>query len=332
MIGLIARADQGGLGAQTWEMARHVRPSKILIVDLGPNGRGATRADRYENLGAEVFTCLGTPRGKHLEWLLDGVHAVYTAEGPYNDLLPSLAAERGVRLVLHANPELWAERYRGPTTDVALPTAWEQHRVHTSTVMPMPVARDRLPWGHREQARTFWHPAAPAMLDRNGTDIVLNALGHVRWAVTVIVSGSGRPEGITQIGRTTVVWAGERGDYWEGYDDADVLLLPRRYGGLSLPAQEALSAGLPVVMLDTGPYVGLGGVLAVPALSAVDMAMKGGSFPVHDTDPRLLAEKIDQLVDNPQLVALASLAANGTADALSWDAWRRPWRTLLERP
>jgi glycosyltransferase involved in cell wall biosynthesis len=198
--------------------------------------------------------------------------------------------------------------------------------------MPMPVDRERLPWRERTHARVFWHPGAPAMLDRNGTDVVLNALHLVRTPTTVVISGSGREPGTTQIGRCTVILAAERGDYWEGYDRADVLLLPRRYGGLSLPVQEALSAGLPVVMLDTGPYAGQGGVLTVPTTSARDMAMKGGTFPVYDTDPQYLADQIHELVDDPGLVVRASHAANATAEALSWDVWQRPWRQLLEQP
>jgi hypothetical protein len=35
----------------------------------------------------------------------------------------------------------------------------------------------------------------------------------------------------------------ERTDYWAVYDDVSLLLLPRRYGGLCLPMQEAAACG-----------------------------------------------------------------------------------------
>lgn len=329
---VIARADQGGLASQTWEIARHVRPAKILVVDLGANGRGRARVERYEALGADLTVCNGYPKKKHLDWLLDGIRALYTAEGTYGDDLPMLAAHARVRLVIHANPELWCERYRDASTEIVLPTTWEADRVPGASVMPMPVDRERLPWRQREHAKVLWHPAAPAMEDRNGTQIVRAALKYVTHPCRIIVTGTGVSPHETKVGRATVEVRGDRENYWELYDEADVLLLPRRYGGLSLPCQEALSAGLPVVMLDTGPYAGEPGVLTVPTSSARDVRMKGGIFPVYDADPEHLADEIVDLATHPQLVQRASRAANDTAEALSWQRWENPWRQLLERP
>lgn len=330
-VAMIARADQGGLGTQTLEMARHLRPGKILVVDLGDRGRGRSRVDRYYGLGADVEVCHGNPKLKHLSWLCEGSTAIYTAEGTYGDRLPYVAAVAKVRLVIHANPELWTERARDATTEIVLPTSWEAHRVPGSSVMPMPVDRDRLPYRQRTEARTFWHPCAPAMEDRNGTGIVLGALHHVTKPCRVILTGTGYT-GVEQIGPVRVERVGERENYWDGYEDADVMILPRRYGGLSLPVQEALSSGMPVVMLDCGPYVHTSGVVAVPTTASRDYPMKGGLFPIFDTDPTLLARVMDDLVANPGMVADLSREADEHAQSLAWSRWEKPWRALLERP
>lgn len=331
-FGLIARADQGGLGTQTWEMARHLRPEKILVVDLGSRGRGHARLERYEGLGAEVRVCSPAPKPKHLDWLCSGVRSVYTAEGTYSDALPYYAAVNKVRLVVHANPELWSERYRDATTKIVTPTEWEEQRIPGSMVMPMPVDRERLPFRHRTEARTFWHPAAPAMNDRNGSDIVLAALPLIPEHARIVITSpdGGRPREFCK-GKVTVEFrTAERENYWEGYDEADVLVLPRRYGGLSLPVQEALSSGMPVIMLETGPYIGKGGVVPVPVSSSVDVPMKGGIFAVWDAKPQALADTIGFLARDPEVVSGLSACAHTTAELISWDHWEGPWRNLLE--
>lgn len=328
-VGMIVRADQGGLAAQTWEMARHVPSWKLLVIDLGHRGRGVSRPERFQGLAPHVRVCHGNPPETDLAWLCDGVRSVYTAEGTYGDRLPYIAAMVGVRLVVHANPELWCERSRDATTRVVLPTHWETHRVPAATIMPVPVDRDRVEFSHRRHVRTFWHPGAPAMEDRNGTRLVLDALPHVEEGCTVILTGTGRT-GHERIGRVNVEHRGEREHYWQGYADADAMLLPRRYGGLSLPVQEALSAGMPVVMLETGPYAGVPGVVTIPTTSHYDFPMKGGIFPVWDGSPMALAAAMDALVRDPDRVARLSDAADAHAATLDWAVWERPWRDLLE--
>jgi hypothetical protein len=42
-------------------------------------------------------------------------------------------------------------------------------------------------------------------------------------------------------------------NYLDQYKDGDVLVIPRKYGGLCLPMQEALAHGIPVIMPDIEP-------------------------------------------------------------------------------
>ena len=46
---------------------------------------------------------------------------------------------------------------------------------------------------------------------------------------------------------------GNKLDQNELYSDFDVMIMPRRYGGLCLPMNEALCSGLPVIMTDISP-------------------------------------------------------------------------------
>lgn len=325
---MIARADSGGLASQTWEIHRHLHPDRTLVVDMGDRGRGPAHPERFP--GARVTN--GYPSPQDWAWLLEDIDRLFTAESVYSHdhALPRLCAERGVELVIQANPELWDEAHRGPTTRVVLPTPWEAHRVKDATVLPMPVARDRLPFRLRDKAETFLFPHAPAFHDRNGLKIVLNALREVRSPCRVLIAGSSE----RMISRTrrhvTITWLGARDDYWTVYDQADVLLFPRRYGGLALPLQEALSSGMPVLTLDLAPYADLlpKECLIRPS-SSVARPMKGGTFAVHDARPASLARKIDWLVNEPGTVKELSLASDAVAQGLSWERWLPAWQHTL---
>lgn len=328
--GILARADMGGIASQTLEMARHVAPTKILIVDLGPNGRGPTDPTLFDGLAPEILVSHGPPREAEWEWFLPGLDSVYMVESPYDDRLAEFCADAGVELVVHANPELWREEYRGETTRVVLPTRWEKHRVRRSTIMPQPIARDRLPFRQREQARTFLFPASPAMKDRHGSRLLMSSLRMVDRNFRLIVSPWAREKRL-KAGRIPVEYRQGQRDYWRIYDDADVLVLPRRYGGLSLPIQEAASAGLAIVTLDLPPYrdflhpAGL-----VPAgIDEQGYPMKGGRFDIMGCKPGDLAAAITRLIRNPDLVAEMSAHSDAWAATLDWRIWKNEWRTLL---
>lgn len=328
--GLLARADEGGLGSQTWEMGNHCHPSRVLVVDVRP-GRGRFRPERYLGIAPEVRVEPNPPSNDAMRWLCMGVSSVYAAECYYNDRLPEIAAELGVRLVVHANPELWRESYRGRTTTVVTPTSWEAHRIPGSVVMPMPVDRARLPFQLRDQpARRFLFPVAEAFQDRHGWADLAKALRHVRHDITLVLAPSPRhhARGGRHL-RVTIETVPPRDNYWE-YPDADALILPRRYGGLSLPIQECASLGMPVITLDLPPYAEkLWTTCRVPVANHYDWPMKGGVFPVARCQPRYLAHVIDLLADDPHTMSAASQASDELAESLCWDRWAPEWKRLL---
>lgn len=328
-LAMICRAEQGGVSSQLWEIYRHVQPDKALILTLADEPRGRPRLGRYALPGCEHRVSPHHPIDMEtLDWLLDGTHTVFTVEGPYDNRLPTLCAQRHVRLVYHANPELWDDRYRGATTKVWLPTVWEARRVKDSEVMRMPVDRERCKYRERSEAKTFLLPYGPAFHDRNGRDLFLAASDLVTSDVRLVVGGM-HPTDATH---PRVEHSGEVEDYWQLYDDADVLVLPRRYGGLSLCIQEAAACGLPIVTLDLPPYnteVHRAGL--VPTTWAYMARMRGGRFEVHNCAPEALAETIDRLASTPDLVAEMSAHSDRFAATLDWEFHVERWRARLHR-
>lgn len=331
-----ARADAGGLANMTHEFWRHLHPDKTFVIDLGERGRGP--ADRTRYPGATF--CEGMDdhiTDTVIDTFCDGLDVVYAAETFYCHQFAERARSADVRTVLHAMPELVRADYTQPDV-MWLPTCWEAHRLPDAPIVPVPVARERLPYRARTEAATFLHVAAPAFHDRQGTKLVLAALRHLSRPTRVIIRASRRRDLPAMAGRSLPrhvdvdIQVGTDPDYWAAYPaEADVLLLPRRYAGLSLPAQEAASLGMGVVMLDLPPY---NTVLPPEALIAArprqQVRMAGGTFTVHDADPRALAAKMDELTADPALVERLSKESDRLADSISWDRWASEYRRLFE--
>jgi len=329
--------DNGGLGNLTWEFWRHVRPAATVVMQFGPKARGGEYPERYHgdlHEGQEVY--FNTP-GKvvlgdaQARWLIENSDVIYSAETFYSPVFAAAASKAGVPTVLHSMPELYRPAEGG--SHVWVPTDWELSRMPPGTdVVRVPVATDRFRTRPAEgPVDTFVHMAAPAMLDRNGTAIVLSALGKVRtrFRMVLLHPATAPP---AKVGNVTVETRGETEHYWESWADESfgALVLPRRYAGLSLPMQEAHAAGLPIVASNLSPQNAWPGILPVQVSKSKPAQMAGGTFPVWDMAPARLAAALDRMVKEPALVAeLQTGAAEATA-AIAWSALLPEYRRRLE--
>jgi len=328
---MIVRADKGGLAAQMMEASRHLRPAAALVVDLGDKGRGPVTDDALRDVAEWAHEVRVT---KHLPlsatdiiWLCSRSDTVFTAETAYHDQFHECASMMGARLVVQANPELWRPDY---TADVIVnPTCYDQAR-RDWPILPVPVATDRFTYRPRnEVATTFLHLPAPAMKDRNGTNIVLDAFRQLapRRPIRLIMPGYGQ-RWRSNDRNITVECPPMRDNYWENYtDDIDVLLMPRRYAGLCLPAQEAAACGIPTLALDTDPLRRT--CITVPHRGSRSVPMQGGIFEVFTCDPRDYAAQMRELMDSRAAVANASARAIEWARSISWSIMEPRYREVL---
>lgn len=316
-IGLLARADDGGLGTMTWEFARHMRPARALVVDLGAQGRGPLRLERFTDHCDEVGVCNSYPMldVSAIQWLLRDIDVLYSAETWYWPAVQTMAAEAGVKTVLHSMPEL---HNSGLIADqIWVPTLWEIDRVPGAVHVPVPVALDRFPMTDSTSAKRFLHVAASAFHDRNGTETVWAAAGSIKSPVDLIVRGA--PEIHRATGNARIINEGGTGSYWEMTEGADVLVYPRRYAGLSLPMQEAMARGMPLIVTDLSPQNAWPGVMTIPATDPYDVDMKGGTFRVWRSSPTALAHAIDVLAEDDGLFEDLSEGARFHAESISWN-------------
>lgn len=329
-IGLIARAEDRGLGIQTWEFFRHLRPDATLLVDMGPlAGPFAMHRDRFPGATEVSFRDGRFPEQKVRDWL-SGLDVVFTAETFYDDRFQRWCNEHRVATVCQVNPE-FCHHISGagltPPTQWWAPTAWHFDRLPGSkVVMAVPVADDRFtfqPAGRHEPVRALHVVGHQAAGDRAGTTALMTALRYVRRPLHLTLASQGQvlPE-LRSGGHVTIEHRkGGMDDYWALYEGFDVLIAPRRYGGLSLPTQEAMAAGLAVIMTDVAPNRGWP-VLAVPATERGAMNTALGHTPLMAAHPQALAEAIDSL-DEHRMARLQR-------DSIAW-ARDHSWSVMEEK-
>lgn len=344
---MIARADNSGLGIQSWEFHRHMAPQRTLIIDVGHLANDglhcnkATFLDRYPG-DAQVFKGWIPPTEVLARFLRD-LDVVYMAETPYNYALFALGKQMGVRTVLQYNWEFLEHPRRRDLpepTVFAAPSTWHYADldVENKCLLPVPISTDRFtPRNHPPTAHRFVHVVGrPAVHDRNGTRMLLAALEHITAEVTVTFKCqepgylgrlSGRrhsPDNVTVRLDSSPV-----DDYWDNYTTGDVLVMPRRFGGLCLPVQEALGAGMPVIMPAIAPNDAW-----LPARWLVP-AHHEGQFPsrnpidLYGVDPRELAAKIDEFATDAVFYADAQQQAAKLAEGLSWAAMKPEYDRVL---
>jgi glycosyltransferase involved in cell wall biosynthesis len=333
-VGLVARADDRGLGMMTWEVHRHLHITRTLVVrEPGAEAHGfQPHLDRYRLPTVVTFNAPNLPEPTVRAWL-DGLDVVYGAETWYDERFPRWAAEAGVATVLHAMPEFY--RPEMASTVTWAPTRWrldllpagDMTRVVPVPVDPRPIAR---PHTHEMSRLRVVHVVGRrAAADRNGTLVLARALPYLRDCDVRVWCQDRRLPAMRRPARVGLdVRLGGVADRWSMYEGADVLVLPRRYGGLCLPALEAMACGLAVVMPDCSPNDEWP-TIRVPAVRDGELRAPGGVVERWNADPRALAQTINRLGDRPELLTAAKAAAAGWAATHSWERLAGVYETAL---
>lgn len=349
-IGLLARADNTGLGIQTNEFYRHMKPAKTLIIDSSGFQSGSSNIignwQYRERYGSECkWTERGYPITEEIEEFLKDIDLVFTAETPYNFYIWERARQLGIKTVQQYNYEFLD--YLGdagrdwPKPDLfASPSTWHHEDLpfQNKIILPVPVCRERLPFEPRLDPTQFLHIAGnPVVHDRNGTETVLQAVKYVRNRNFRLYVRTQKPEYIEAWRKmldpdeTRVNFIDQPvADYWDNYSPGNILLMPRRFGGLCLPVQEAMSVGMPCLMTDLQPNNNL-----LPQEWLLP-ARKIGEFKprtvieVYSAHPLELANKIDKIIADPLWLQSQNLVADHIAKELDWKIWVDKYNAVFE--
>lgn len=339
-IGLMARADNTGLGVQTHDFYKHMKPDKTMVVDISVLNGNKQFLERYPD--ADIVT-EGFPNRQEIDEFLRGLDILFTCETPYNYYVFQKARDMGVKTVLQYNWEFldYLQRHNLPHPDLfAAPSLWhfDELPFDNKAYLPVPVDTDKFEFVQRDYAKSFLHIAGiPAVNDRNGTETVIAALEHIKSDAEIIIRSQDESfindyiKPATQKYKQVKLHSEDLEDNAQVYDEGDVMLMPRRYGGLCLPMNEAIAKGMPVIMTDIEPNNRiLQEDWLIPAEKTGEF-MTRTMIDIYSGDPKKLAERIDWFVEMGSMFAFHNRAAQSMREGMSWENLSKRYMREFEK-
>jgi glycosyltransferase involved in cell wall biosynthesis len=327
-LGIIGRADNTGLGVETWEFCRHFPEAKVMIVEFESLYPGEIYKIYPERFNKPVIVT-GIPTESQLEAFFEGIDVLFTIETPYYPKAFEIARRVGVKSILRVNYE-WFRDYR-PDFYIS-PILYHYNEIPgPKAFIPFPINREVLPFKLRKKANKFIHIAGnmKAAYDRNGTELFLKAIPYIKSNIEIVIKSQVPIESISNRYANVRVDVCDYENYWEIWEDADVLVLPRRYAGQSLPLNEAMSRGMAIIMTDLTPQNQfLPKELLIKPLR-VDKLMINREIEIADIDPKEIAKKIDEIAGKD--ITKYSKISNHIAQAWSWENLKDQYVNLFNR-
>lgn len=343
-ISAIVRADCGGLGALSRSFSDRLGFHRTVSISRhsGEHHPNWYPRNRVADDGLSV---------ELLAWLCDGADVLLSFETWYGDLAPRVARQMGVRTVLMPMYECCPLKGSGlEETELAIcPSLLDLHEAGCTpglaaarcVFLPVPFETERIAFRRRRRARVFLHNMGHGgIAGRNGTNRVIAAWQHVKSNARLVVRHqSPLPACLPADDRITFVSAAAAGgieNYWDLWSEGDVLLHPHRWDGLSLPIQEALAAGLPVMTTGYWPFCDADDEDAVgnDRSGWLPPSSRQMSIDVTSTTRQRICREIVAYETTPQAIAAAVDAwydadISAASDESRAYAERHSWRKLL---
>lgn len=327
-IGLIARADNTGLGIQSKGFFDHI-PCKAFVIDsslLAPSHSDILTPHPERFPGQRIFQMqpghgmTGAIPYDLIQEFVKDLDILFAIETPYDYNFFAACKHIGVKTILQLNYEFLDFPSNLPHPDLfASPSTWHYNDIpEVKKYLPVPVNVNH--FTPVRKLKTFTHCAGrPAIHDRNGTGIFLESLNYVENHINVNLIGQ-IPIGF-KFNRKNIhieMQFGNKKNYFDNYTGG-VLVMPRKYGGLCLPMNEAIAAEMPVITADVSPNNGwLPSEWLVPVTYQETFRAKK-HIAINCVDPIQLAKKIDEFCDE-EFYNSAVETAIEIKKSISWDA------------
>jgi len=315
-IGIVARVDSGGLANLTYDWWRNVPEitKSLTIISEAP----------YQNITRypEQVVCENFPTLEQIDLFLKDIDVVMAFETPYNWNVFSMAKDRGIKTVLIPMYE-WTEEKPPIEPDLYLCPSLMEKDIYKfyptkSEYIQNPIDRKIFKFKQRKKANTFvFNNGHGGVGGRNGIVAISQAIPLVKSDIKFLIHSQVPIPEITDPRATIKLGdAKKRQELFEG----DVLLLPRMFGGLSLPTWEALSCGMPVLSTNLYPFNALlpKEWFFNPSMSKkIRTASANREIDCAYIDPQVLANKIDEWAGRD--ITEDSKKANEIAEQFSWE-------------
>lgn len=310
-LGIVVFSSHSGLGNQSRRLTQFLRPERILLVDNSSFSKNSEQHPEWYQ-GFSGFVANGFPSTGAVTQFLRGLTHLYIIENPLNWSLITMAQRQGIKTFIASNFEFCDNLNKPhlPLPDQFLmPSHWkvkemkdlfgqDKVRYLPPPVFPEDFTETREVNFNRTGRKRFLHVVGTlAAADRNGTLLLLEALKHANEDFELVIkSQHPLPDEYKVIDPRVTFKIGSDPEVSQIYRGYDGMIMPRRFGGLCLPMQEALMSGLPVIMPDISPNSEiLPKHWLVPAHHSGTI-MTRTSIDLYDVNIDALALKLDQLV------------------------------------
>jgi glycosyltransferase involved in cell wall biosynthesis len=337
-VGMVCFAENTGLGNMSHQFYKYLKPTKTMLLDRS----GSRENDFYpERYGSEVMVIQSLPDMGEVNQFITGLDVVLMFEVPPTNYLIYACRQAGVKTVIMPNFEYYPyfieKNLLHPDALIA-PSPWRMDE-YLDPVAYVPVPIEPELTDKPELATNFLHIAGrPIFPDRNGTEVFLNALKHVTANITATVTCQ-VPEYINGLTRALTlpdnvrldVRTNSPSDWKLNYAAQDVLVMPRRFGGLCMPVNEALGFGMPVIMPAIEPNnAWLPKDWLVPAEKTGERKLNA-MIDVFTADEQELAKQIDLWATDKAAYADAVAKAKILAQNYSWEALIPKYMQIFEQ-
>lgn len=344
-LAIIARMDHSGLGHQTRDLVRLLNPDKVVVIDFTFYNGFKQHPEWYD--GYDTTFIEGFIQNSDIYKLCGEVDIILTCETFYNLNLIDICNRQGVATINQINYEFFeplANRQLLLPTNILMPSYWYLDDLKRMTIpgkveyLPPPTFVEdfdsiREENYKRKGKRRFLHVAGKmAAHDRAGTRDLLDCLKFSMQDYELVVKVQAGERLETTDDRVILDYSVPE-DERELYRGFDAMIQPRRYAGLNLPMNEALSSGLPVIMTDISPNNQILPLSwLVPAFHRTSFVART-SIDVFSAYPQYLAAKLDQfaIVEDAGLRGYKDVAYRIALQNWSPEVIKQKWNEFIER-
>lgn len=345
---IIARADLTGLGIQSRNWVRLLNPKRLVVIDSTMFNGNEQHFEWYNGRGGYLIN--GFIKRHEINAILKNIDVLLTFEIPYNYELISMARARGVKTIIQNNWEFtdYLKQPGLPLPDLLVNHSYwhldDQKKLWPDITEYCPTPLFIEDWDEvmlqnmdrdATEMRRFLHVAGRRTYeDRNGTSDLIEAIKLIPKDVKFELVIKAQNAEVPQINdKRITIDRSAPVDEKELYSNFDAVIMPRRYGGACLPMNEALAAGLPVIMPNIDPNDKV-----LPKEWLVKAAKKGTfmtrtEIDLYSVDHKELAKKITEFAESswPDLQEHKIRAREIAVKEYSSETVAKKWALLLSK-
>ena len=324
-IGIIGPANESGLGRLVEDFYNHFE-CNVLAVN---HNKGQRR--KFERA---LYSQNATPTNDELHYLADESDLLLTFETPFSPNAYKIFKQRKKPTVcmtmyecMQDGREFWND------VDVFISCSLPDLQTvgyRNKIFLPVPIDTERIKFIPRQgKIRKIIHNAGyGGFYGRNGTTEVLKTFSRYQGDdMELIIRGQQKPELDAMRDKKNIIFDTGEKEFDQLYSYGDLFFFPCRFNGLSLPIQESMAAGLPVL---TSPLKAWKGLVPeewqVPFKSTMNIAY-GRMIEIGMIDPEKAVAKIEWL--KTQDLQQLSYQARAAAEKRSWAKLKPEYEKLF---